>query len=136
MDAHKGGNMKWRGKIAFVILALVLVAVFAVATPAKVSAAPPLPDVQPWMFLCARDAGFGTLEQCQIAFGNFQVAQAIKYNYTPAQWELFYNRDVTVFLSQRGCASCRISDDDVLSYKMKIDLPIALCDAGKGQCAD
>jgi hypothetical protein len=120
-----------RKLVLLIILALMLVGAFSASTA---MAAPP--DVQPWMYTAVRDAGFPTVEAVQTSFGYFQTAQAVKYSYTPAQWELFYNRDVSAFLAQRGCASCWITDADVLSYKMKIDLPIALCDAGKGQCAD
>ena len=111
--------MKWR---ILVIVALVLVASFA-ASPAMAGA----PDVQPWMYAAAINAGFGTVENVQVAFGNWQNSQAVFHQYKAADWALNYERDVSEFLSRHGCATCWINAF-VPSPKLRIDIPIAMCD--------
>ncbi len=120
-------------RIVFVVLFVVALCAFA---PAVARADGPLPDQQPWMFPAAEYTGLGTVQAVQAAFKNFQDWQAFIHQYTTAQmWRENYGTDVTNFLRMHGCASCLI-DDNTLSIKLKIDVPVALRDFSRFDLMD
>jgi hypothetical protein len=119
--------MKWRNVLVILALLVMALALCGV-TPA--SAQGPLPDVQPWMAAAAGESGLGSIAAVQASFKKLQDAQADFYQYTPAQWTIFYTRDASLWMSRHKCATCWISDGYVPSPKLLIDIPIAECDFG------
>lgn len=111
-------------QIASALLIVITLLALAAFTPAPARADGPTPDIQPWMYAAVEYTGLGNVAAVQAAFKNYQDGQAALHQYTtPAMWQGNYESDVTNFLHQHGCASCSISDN-VLSYKLKIDVPV------------
>lgn len=111
---------------------LVIASAFAFAPIASADGpavtCPNVPDAQPWMFPTALESGYGTVESVQLAFCYFQNAQAARYQYTNSQmWNDNYNRDVRAFLAKNKSGGYSISDNFVMSQKLLIDLPTAMC---------
>jgi len=114
---------------------LTLVALFVFA-PMTASAQGPIPEVQPWMYPCAEQCGFGTIANVQAAFKRYQDGKAAFHQWTTEpQWRLNYDETVSEFLAKHGFATGGINEF-TLSPKLKIDVPIAMCDFGVGVCAD
>lgn len=92
-----------------ILIALFLIGLFLI--PASASAQSPVADLQPWMFAAIQSSGLGTAQNVQIAFTNYQNRYAREHNFTTeAQWRTSYWEVVTKFMTDHGCASCRIDD--------------------------
>ena len=114
--------MKSRLIVLFVLVALIV----AFAAPSALAADPP----QPWMYAAVQSSGLGTVEAVQASFIRYQNGQALLHQYnTPGKWQAAYESDVSNWLRAHGCASCYI-DNNLMSFKLRIDAPIYMFDAG------
>ena len=105
--------MKWRGKIAFVILALALVAVFA---PSPAMAADPAKDYQYALSACT---GF-TVAEIQAYQQKFDSDYGWDHQLTtPAQWEGSYIARANEFAVTLGCQPV-IGSDNQVTFWVKI----------------
>ena len=108
------------------IIGLVVIALVALGASSAVAADPP----QPWMYAAIQSSGLGTVEAVQASFIRYQNGQALLHQYdTPGKWKAAYESDVSNWLRAHGCASCYI-DNNLMSFKLRIDAPIYMFDAG------
>jgi len=107
------------------IIGIVLLALVAFGASVASAEAP-----QPWMYAAVQSSGLGTVEAVQASFIRYQNAQAAIHQYnTPGKWQAAYESDVSNWLRAHGCASCYI-DNNLMSFKLRIDAPIYMFDAG------